>query len=112
MIHLLNAAVMPNEGQYTLRQISLSEFRTRLREAAEAANFQSYIGYPETARLIEEIVDVPIEVSRAQATLDVGDVMLIVKLRLRVAVPADKLTLSPSVDDLEFYFCEWHPLLA
>ena len=59
MIHLLNAAVMPNEGQYTLRQISLSEFRTRLREAAEAANFQSYIGYPETARLIEEIVGCP-----------------------------------------------------
>lgn len=109
MILLLNAAVMPAEGHYTLKQISQSEFRTLLQDAAETNNFQSYIGYPETARLLEELTDVDIEVSREQATLTVGDVMLIVKLRHRVADPSTKTTLAPSIDDFEFYRCEWKP---
>lgn len=109
MILLLNAAVMPAEGHYTLKQISQAEFRTVLRDAAALDNFQSYIGYPETARLLEELTGVDIEVSREQATLAVGDVMLIVKLRHRVADPSTKTTLEPSIDDFEFYLCEWKP---
>ena len=110
MILLLNAAVMPTEGHYTLKQISQTEFRTALRDAAAADNFQSYIGYPETARLLEELTGVDIEVSREQATLAGGDVMLIVKLRHRVADPSTKTTLEPSIDDFEFYRCEWKPV--
>lgn len=110
MILLLNAAVMPAEGHYTLKQISQPEFRTLLQDAAETNNFQSYIGYPETARLLEELTDVDIEVSREQATLTVGDVMLIVKLRHRVGNPATKMALEPSIDDFEFYRCDWQPL--
>ena len=110
MIILLNAAVMPAEGHYTLKRISDTEFRTLLRDAAETHNFRSYIGYPETARLIEQLTDVEIPVSREQATLDIGDVMLIVKLRHRVADPSTKMTLAPSIDDFEFYRCDWHSL--
>ena len=110
MILLLNAAVMPTEGHYTLKQISQAEFGTLLRDAAETHNFRSYIGYPETARLIEGMTGVGIAVSREQATLDTGDVMLIVKLRQRVADPGTKTTLEPTIDDFEFYRCEWHPL--
>ena len=110
MILLLNAAVMPNEGHYTLKQISQPEFRTLLRDAAETNNFQSYIGYPETARLIEDMTGIEIAVSREQATLDTGDVMLIVKLRHRVADPSTKTTLEPSIDDFEFYRCDWNAL--
>ena len=101
---------MPTEGLYTLRQISQAQFRSILREAAAANNFQSYIGYPETARLLTELTDVAIEVSREQATLAIGDIMLIVKLRHRVADPSTKMTLEPSIDDFEFYRCEWKPL--
>ena len=36
--------------------------------------------------------------------------MLIVKLRQRVADPANKETLELSIDDLEFYQCHWHAL--
>ena len=110
MILLLNAAVMPAEGHYTLKQISQPEFQTLLQDAAETHNFQSYIGYPETARLIEDLTGVEIAVSREQATLDTGDVMLIVKLRHRVADPSTKMTLAPSIDDFEFYRCDWQPL--
>lgn len=110
MILLLNAAVMPTEGVYTLKKISKAEFRTCLRAASATDNFKSYIGYPETARIIEEITGVTVEVNREQAGLMPGDVMLIVKLRQRVANPANKTTLELSMDDLEFYQCQWAPL--
>ena len=110
MILLLNAAVMPNEGVYTLKQITETTFTKKLWDAAASGNFRSYIGYPETARLIEQITGIKVEVSREQASLTQGDIMLIVKLRQRVANPADKETLQLSVDDFEFFRCDWQPL--
>ena len=110
MILLLNSAVMLDEGVYTLRRISVTSFKQILQEADASDNFKSYIGYPETAHLVEQITDIEIEVSREQATLTPGDTMLIVKLRQRVANPTDKETLQISVDDFEFFQCEWKPL--
>ena len=110
MILLLNAAVMPSEGVYTLKKISQAEFRACLREASETGNYKSYIGYPETARIIEEITGVTVEVNREQADLMPGDMMLIVKLRQRVSDPTSKAALAPSSDDFEFYQCQWHTL--
>ena len=109
MVLLLNSAVMPTEGIYTLKRISQGTFRTTLQEASATGSLQSYIGYPETARLIEQITGIEIEVTREQATLASGDIMLIVKLRQRVANPADKDTLQLSIGDFEFYQCDWQP---
>ena len=110
MILLLNSAVMPNEGVYTLKQISEATFQKLLQEAAATDNFKSYIGYPQTAQLIEQITGIAVEVSREQASLTPGDIMLILKLRQRVANPADKETLQLSIDDFEFFQCDWKPL--
>ena len=110
MILLLNSAVMPTEGVYTLKQISEATFRTVLREAAVTKNFQSYIGYPETARLIEQLTGIEIEVSREQATLAPGDIILIVKLRQRVTNPIHKDIRQLSIRDFEFFRCDWKPL--
>ncbi|RKU22868.1 hypothetical protein C6503_03645 [Candidatus Poribacteria bacterium] len=110
MILLLNSAVMPTEGVYTLKRISEATFRTVLQGAAAAKNFQSYIGYPETAHLIEEFTGIEVEVSREQATLAPGDIILIVKLRHRVANPTDKDIPQLSIGDFEFFWCDWKPL--
>ena len=110
MILLLNSAVMPDEGVYTLKQISADTFKNILEDAARTDNFKSYIGYPETAQLILEKTGIEVEVSREQATLTHGDTMLIVKLRQRVTNPADKETLQLSIDDIEFFQCDWQPL--
>ena len=110
MILLLNSAVMPDEGMYTLQRISETTFQKVLRDAAAMNNFKSYIGYPETARLIEQTTGIEVEVSREQATLTPGDTMLIVKLRHRVANPADKETFQLSIDDFEFFRCDWQPI--
>ena len=110
MILLLNSAVMPDEGVYTLKQITETTFTKELQDAAVSDNFKSYIGYPETAQLIEQITGIEVGVSREQATLTPGDIMLIVKLHQRVANPADKETLQLSIDDFEFFRCDWQPL--
>ena len=110
MILLLNSAVMPAEGVYTLKQISETTFKKELQDAAATSNFKSYIGYPETAQLIEKITGIEIEVSREPARLTPGDTILIVKLRHRVANPADKEPLQLSIDDFEFFQCDWKPL--
>lgn len=110
MVILLNSAVMPTEGVYTLKRISEATFRTVLREAAATKNFQSYIGYPETARLIEQLTGIEVEVSREQATLVSGDTILIVKLRQRVAHPTDKGIPQLSIGDFDFFRCDWKPL--
>ena len=107
MLHLLNSAVMPTEGVYTLKRISETEFQTTLQAADD---FQSYIGYPETARMIQELTDIHITVSREQAELTPGDVILIVKLRHRIQNPFDIGIYQPSLDDLEFFVCHWQPL--
>ena len=110
MILLLNSAVMPTEGVYTLKRISKAKFRSVLQEAAACNNFQSYIGYPETARLLEQLTGIEIEVSREQAELETGDVMLIVKLRHRIQDASKISTYQPTLDDLEFFICYWQPL--
>ena len=110
MLLLLNSAVMPTEGVYTLKRISKSEFQELLQEAAATGNFRSYIGYPETARLLEQLTGVEIEVSRQQAELAIGDVMLIVKLRHRIQDLSNISVYQPSLDDLDFFICHWQPL--
>lgn len=109
MILLLNSAVMPAEGVYTLQRISKATFQKVLQEAAAIDNFKSYIGYCQTAKIIEQLTNVDIEVSREQAELTPGDEMLIVKLRQRVVDPASRDTLELSIDDFEFFRCDWQP---
>ncbi len=110
MVLLLNSAVMPDEGVYTLKQITETTFTKKLQDAAALDNLRSYIGYPETAQLIEQITGIAVEVSREQANLTPGDTMLIVKLRQRVVNPAGKEILQLSVDEFEFFRCDWKPL--
>ena len=101
---------MPIEGIYTLKRISENEFQTVLQEADATGNFRSYIGYPETARMIEQLTGVEIAISREQAELTPGDVMLIVKLRHRIQDLSNISTYQPSLEDLEFFICHWQPL--
>jgi hypothetical protein len=110
MVLLLNSAVMPTEGVYTLKRISKSKFQELLQEAAATGDLQSYIGYPKTADLIEQLTGIEIDVSREQAELTTGDVMLIVKLRHRIQDLSDISTYQPSIADLDFFVCYWQPL--
>ena len=111
MVLLLNSAMMPTEGVYTLKRISKSKFQELLQEAAATGDLQSYIGYPKTADLIQQLTGIEIDVSREQAELTTGDVMLIVKLRHRIQDLSDISTYQPSIADLDFFVCYWQPLV-
>jgi hypothetical protein len=103
MHKLLNSAMMPVEGFYQLQRVTSEKFAEWLR----AEPFESYIGYPDTARLIEQIAGVKVPLSREQTTLADGDVLLICRLKYRVQIAADKGNFTPKREDFEFFVCHY-----
>jgi hypothetical protein len=101
MIRLMNSAMMPAEGTYTLRRLEPIIWACRLRAADEQGQLRSYIGYQQTADYIRDLSGIEIPVSREQTTLVDGDELLIVKLAYRVADPALK---GQGVDAQSFEF--------
>lgn len=103
-VRLMNSAMMPSDGHYRKLVIPVEMFISEFRLYTKERKFgwESYIGYPETARVLSELLGVDVPVSRAETILDCGDVMLVARLKYRIN-PADKATnRSQSVDDFEF----------
>lgn len=103
MLKLMNSAMMPQEGNYSMRQISADEFAEILRTEP----FESYIGYPDNLKIIKELSGVDVPLSREQTRLAPGDEMLVMRLKYRITNPADKGKFTPTVDDFEFFKCEY-----
>jgi hypothetical protein len=78
-----------------------------IQTAAQEESIQSYIGYPDTARHIQEITGLPIEVNRAEVTLDKSATLFIVKLKYRVADPTQKGQFAPSESDYVYYVAQY-----
>ncbi|MEW6213002.1 MAG: DUF1874 domain-containing protein [Acidobacteriota bacterium] len=103
MMHLLNSAVMPQAGQYRLEAITTDEFGARLKSEP----FVSYIGYPETAKILEALFGVEVPISREQTRLADGDTMLVARLKYRVAAPGQKGYVNPTAEDFEWLVCHY-----
>ena len=82
---LMNAAMMPEDGTYIRREISKSDFVSRIREAHHHGILKSYIGYSETARHINKITGVFIQVTRSDTKITKHDHLVVCKLRKRVS---------------------------
>jgi len=104
---LLNSAMMPDEGVYILRRVSREFFAELIADAYRQGHLQSYIGYAETARHIENISGVPIEVNRAATQLPDQALIAVCKLKYRVSDPAMKGQLQPNEDDYEYYLATY-----
>ena len=107
-IHLLNAAVMPNEGVYVLEKISTDEFKASVIEADTAGNLKHYIGYESTLKLIEVWTGVHLgETTVAQTEFKNGDRFLVMRIWRRLNRDEKIRTMSPdaeiTVEDFEFY---------
>ena len=100
MIRLMNAAVMPQEGEYRMKAITQKEFVTALKRGGK---YTSYIGYGDTANFIQKISNMTVITNREQTVLESGDIMLICKLKYRVQNPGKKGTLAPTDEDYEFF---------
>ena len=104
---LLNSAMMPATGTYRLRELSRDEWVRAIQTAAQEESIQSYIGYPDTAKHVQEITELPIEVNRAEVTLDKAATLFIVKLKYRVTDPAQKGQFAPSDADYVYYVAQY-----
>jgi len=107
--HLLNAAMMPQAGNYKMSQLTPQQFAYHARKANGEHTLKSYIGYPSTAKILSELTGFDIPVNRDQTRLQNGDVLLIAKLKYRVQNAALKKTdaVDPTIDDFEFYFASF-----
>ena len=100
---LLNSAMMPDEGLYILRRVSRELFAELIADAYRQGHLQSYIGYAETARHIENISGVPIEVNRSATQLPNQALIAICKLKYRVSDPTIKGQFRPGDEDYEYF---------
>lgn len=103
MIKLTNSAIMPQPGTYRAKQISKDEFVSLVKLASANGTLESFIGYPQNVELIQKWTGVAVALNRAETRLNDGDVMLVMKLRYRVADPSTKGA-QVGEDDFEFYY--------
>lgn len=105
MLKLMNSAMMPQEGVYIAKKISVDDAREIFRR--HCAVFESYIGYPETAQFLSEIFGVSVPVSRAETKLEDGDEIIVCKLKYRLSDPNQKGRIAPTRDDFEFWYVQY-----
>lgn len=98
---LMNSAMMPQEGKYTLLPMTKEAFADIVRAAHK--NIKSYISYPQNIDIIESLTGVRFELSREETVLEDEDIMLIMKLKYRVAMSTKGQAVNP--DDFEYWQC-------
>lgn len=104
--HLLNSAMMPMEGVYTLKAITSQQFAYHVRKADKERCLKSYVGYPQNKRVIKELSGVDVPLSREQTFLKSGDVLLVMKLKYRVGGEHQKGD-EVSAGDFEYFWCDY-----
>ena len=107
-VHLLNSAVMPKEGNYTLKRIDKHTFREVLVRAYEEGKLRNYIGYETNLKLIVEWCDIRLPLNREEVRdLSDGDILLVMKLKYRLnntQLKAQKeFQTKLTEDDFEFF---------
>lgn len=86
MKYLLSSAVITSEGLYSYQLVTLDFAQKWLRES----DFESYVGYQETADVIERFTGVKVKVNRGYAKMNEGDEALVFRLTFRVGDPSTK----------------------
>ena len=102
---LMNAAMMPEDGTYTRREIGKADFVSIVRKANSCGILKSYIGYHETARHINKITGVWIEVTRDDTKITKYDEVVVCKLKKRVPVKGEEQ--YPLGNDFQYLSVEY-----
>ena len=109
MIHLLNAAVMPHEGNYELKAISPAQFGQEVAAAHASGNFRHYIGYQDTLAIINDLCGIDLgEINVDQTEFEDGDIFYVARLRRRVSPLSKRVrTHRPGtqleIEDFDFF---------
>lgn len=103
---LMNSAMMPNPGNYSISKVTKDEFILKWFLSGES--FHSTIGYGSTANFLTRILGQYIPVNRTETSLNAGDIMFITKLAYRLPDPKMKRNSKPKDADYEFYIGKYH----
>lgn len=102
---LLNVTFMPNVGIYNLTRLTASEFCTMLKTEA----FVSYIGYPSTAKHIEQMTGIVVPISRRRIYVTDGDTLLICRLKYLEDSSTSPRRYEPEACDFEYFKSTYQP---
>jgi len=99
MKYILNSAVITSPGTYEYFLISADEAKQWLAEG----EWESTIGYQETATALSQITGVSIPVNRKQAQMQPGDEALVFRLTKRLSEPElkGKLGIAKIINNCE-----------
>lgn len=98
---LMNSAMMPREGYYSVKEISKEEFAAKWKMAGK--EFYSTIGYPESAKHLTRTLGEYIPINRELTEINDGDLIFVCKLNYRTISPADKRNLTPTESDYMYF---------
>ncbi len=102
--HLLNSAMMPKPGTYTMHAISSEEFFRLFIDAMMGDGLINCIGYAQNLEMIAEETGIRLKTSREQTHIEDGDAMLIMRLKYRVEGIKGR-SVNPA--DFEFFRAEY-----
>ncbi len=103
-VHLLNTAVMPQAGTYSLRKYEKETWKAELKAAInDGVDFQQYIGYPSTLTFVEHLIGKSLgEANWDKTELKDGDFIFVIRLDYRV-LPYERKEDDPDIRDFEFF---------
>ncbi|MCS7064291.1 MAG: DUF1874 domain-containing protein [Methylacidiphilales bacterium] len=82
----MNSSMMPEPDlAYYPARISRDKFVELVRQAHEMGLLESYIGYEATCKHIEDISQIKVALNREPVSLKHGDMILVCKLKYRLA---------------------------
>lgn len=102
MIKLMNSAVMPQEGIYLARKVNEAVVRMYFQKHKDEG-WESYVGYPQNIPYMSSVLGEEIPVNRSETKLEHNDVMIVCKLKYRIADPKEKINTEPQPEDFEWY---------
>ncbi len=109
MIHVMNSAMMPAPGTYTMRRIDEKTFFNALIAACGDGVLSSSIGYQQNVDYIRKKIGISLFTTREETKIADGDRLLIMKLKYRV----QGLPKGSPIDetDFEFFWCEFSAMI-
>lgn len=101
-VFLFNTTICPNDGEFTLKTISLTEARALFQEADSNGWLESAIGHQTTADILSELFGAPVETNRIMAQMEPRDRSICFKLNGRP--PEGKLLTLEELKEIGFSF--------
>ncbi len=95
---LLNTSILTNDGEYSLRTVTLEEARELAQ--AQSDNLDSAIGHESTAQIMTTLLGVNVAVNRQMFAQEVGQTALVFKLNGRP--PEGKILTAEEIEKIGY----------